>query len=349
MPSTSLPLVNARPRVQVDGRDMPALGATLVEATVHLPANGMGHAELMVGNWGIQPDGTVGFGFEGLRLGSELVIAFGEEPSFRGQITALEERYGDGAPHLVVLAEDALHRLARQRGSQAWSDQSLDDLLHDLARRLALRGDVQVDGASRVWLQHNESLLAFALRLLAPLAVPLRVEGDSLRARPEEPDPRPLRLDAGGNARQVRLIADLAQQPRVAVAQGYDLAAGEVLQGRAEALRPAPEGQTAAALLGTLGWGGDAIRPRPLPVDAAQAEAYARGHLEQVATRFVHGEIVCVDGTALRGGREIELTGVSARLAGRYRVADCWHRFDPLHGLTTRLQVQRPAWPGATR
>lgn len=345
LPSTSTPLVSARPRLRIDGREMPALDGALIDASVHLPAHGMAHAEVTVGNWGTQPDGQIGFAFQGLRLGSELAIEFNGERCFSGQITALEERYGDGAPRLVLLAEDALHRLARQRGSRTWEAQSLDALLQAVATEAGLRSDVRADGAERDWLQHNESLLAFAMRLLAPLALPLRVEGDTLRVRPEEADPQPLRLDAGGNARAVRLIADLAQQPRAAVAPGFDLAAGEPVEGRAEALQPAPSGQTAADLLATLGWGGDAIRPHPMAADAAQAEAYARGHLERTAARFLHGEIVCVDATRLRGGREVELTGVSTRLAGRYRVADCWHRFDGAQGLTTRLQVQRAAWP----
>lgn len=348
MPSTSLPLVNARPRLRIDGRELPALDNALVDLSVHLPAHGMAHAEVTVGNWGVQADGQVGFAFQGLRLGSALVIELDGTPCFSGQITALEERYGDGAPRLVLLAEDALHRLARRRGSRTWAAQSLDAVLQAAAAEVGLRSDVRADTASRDWLQHNESLLAFVLRLLAPLAVPLRVEGDTLRVRPEEADPEPLRLDAGGNARAVRLVADLAQQPRAAVAPGYDLAAGDPVEGRADTLQPAPSGQTAADLLATLGWGGDAIRPHPMPADASQAEAFARGHLERTAARFLHGEIVCVDGARLRGGREVELTGVSTRLAGRYRIADCWHRFDAAQGLTTRLQVQRAAWPEGT-
>lgn len=349
MPSTDTALVSARPKLKIDGRDDATLDAALVEATVHLPANGLAHAEVAVGHWGRLPDGNVGFPFSGLRLGSSLDIELGGQRCFSGQITALEERYGDGAPRLVLLAEDALHRLARDRGSRAWTAQSLDAVLRDLAQRAGLRADVQADGASRDWLQHNESLLAFALRLLAPLALPLRLQDGVLRVRPEEADPSPLRLDAGGRATQVRLIADLAQQPRAALAQGFDIAAGEAVQGRAEQLQPAPQGETAAQLLGQLGWGGDEIRAQPLPRDTQQAEAYARGHLRRQAGRFVHGEIVCVDGSALRGGREVELGGVSSRLAGRYRVADCWHRFDPQHGLTTRLKVERPAWTAGAR
>jgi len=347
LPSTDLAVVSARPRLTVDGQATPALQGAVQALAIHLPADGMAHAELTLANWGVQADGAPGFAFNHLRLGSRLGIQWGDQPGgFEGEITALEERYGDGPPRLLLLAEDALHRLARQRGSRSWEAMSLDSLLQQAAEGAGLQADVQVDGATRDWLQHNESALAFLRRLLAPLAVPLRLQDGKLWARPEAADAQPLTLDAGGNASQVRLIADLAQQPQATVAQGFDLAAGEPLRASASALQPAPAGDTAGRQLRQLGWGGEAIRPHPVPRDQAQAQALADGHLRQLASRFIHGEIVCVGATGLRGGREITLTGVSPRLAGRYRVADCWHHFNNQQGLTTRLQVQRPDWPG---
>lgn len=346
MPSTDLALVSARPSLTVDGQASPALQSAVLALAIHLPADGMAHAELTLANWGVQADGAAGFAFNHLRLGSRLGIQWHDQPGFEGEITALEERYGDGAPRLVLLAEDALHRLARQRASRSWEAMSLDSLLQQAAQGAGLQADVQVDGASRDWLQHNESALAFLRRLLAPLAVPLRLQDGKLWARPEAADTQPMALNAGGNASQVRLIADLAQQPQTTVAQGFDLAAGEALRASADALQPAPTGDTASSQLRQLGWGGEAIRPHPLPRDQAQAQALAAGHLRLLASRFIHGEIVCTGATGLRGGREITLTGVSPRLAGRYRVADCWHHFDNQHGLSTRLQVRRADWPG---
>ena len=348
MPSTDPALVSARPRLTLDGQALPALQAAMLELAIHLPADGIAHAELTLGNWGMQADGTAGFAFNHLRLGSRLGVQWDDQPSFDGEITALEERYGDGPPRLLLLAEDGLHRLARQRGSRSWEAMSLDGLLLQAAQGVGLQADVQVDGATRDWLQHNESPLAFLRRLLAPLAVPLRLQDGKLWAQPEAADAQPLALNAGGNASQVRLIADLAQQPQATVAQGFDLAAGDALHAHAGALQPAPAGDTAASLLRQLGWGGEAIRPHPLPRDQAQAQALAAGHLRRQAQRFIHGEIVCVGATGLRGGREITLSGVSPRLAGRYRVADCWHHFNSQQGLTTRLQVQRPDWPGGS-
>lgn len=343
MPSTEpLPLVSARPQIEVDGQAVDGLDQAVTELLVHLPADGMGHAELTVANWGTQADGRPGFAFGHLRLGSRLQVSWGSQASFDGEITALEERYGDGPPRLVLLAEDRLHRLARERGSRCWEALSLDDVLSQVAQGAGLQADVMVDGTARDWLQHNESLLAFVRRLLAPLDVPLRLQGGQLRARPEEADPDPLPLNAGGNATQVRLIADLAQQPFPTGAQGYDIDAGEPVQASASSLQPAPEGRTALHYLQSLGWPGEAIRPHPLPRDQAQAEQLAQGHLQRQAGRFVHGEVVCLDGTALHGGREVQLSGVSPRLTGRYRVTDCWHRFDAQQGLSTRLKLQRP-------
>ena len=243
MPSTDLALVSARPSLTVDGQASPALQSAVLALAIHLPADGMAHAELTLANWGVQADGAAGFAFNHLRLGSRLGIQWHDQPGFEGEITALEERYGDGAPRLVLLAEDALHRLARQRASRSWEAMSLDSLLQQAAQGAGLQADVQVDGASRDWLQHNESALAFLRRLLAPLAVPLRLQDGKLWARPEAADTQPMALNAGGNASQVRLIADLAQQPQTTVAQGFDLAAGEALRASAESdcLRAAAE------------------------------------------------------------------------------------------------------------
>ena len=55
----------------------------------------------------------------------------------------------------------------------------------------------------------------------------------------------------------------------------------------------------------------------------------------------MHGEIVTSGIPSLRSGREIELSGVSPRMLGRYQVVDCRHRFDS-QGYRTTIRVQRP-------
>lgn len=342
------PFISARPRLRLDGQSRPSLGEALLAAEVRLPLAGMASAELRLLNWGNDPSaGRPGFRFLDIRPGSRLEILMGEEaesPVFDGEVTAIEERYGEGAPQIVLLAEDALHRLARRRASRAFEDLSLDEVVGRVACDAGLAADVSVSPVTGTWYQHNESDLAFLLRLLAPHDVMPRLEGGRLRARDEEPDRQPVALDPARNAERIRLVADLNRQPVALAVHGYNLAADAAADGEARALSPAPGGESGAALATRLGWEGQSVLPHPAPRSQAEAEALAARGFRARARRFVHGEIVCRGEPTLRSGREVELTGVSPRLTGRYRVVDCQHRFDQTNGYSTRIKVQRPDW-----
>lgn len=339
-------LISARPRFRLDGGERSDLDDAVLALQVRLPLAGMASAELRLLNWGNGGGNQPSFRFQDIGLGKRLEIrpGNGDDPLFDGFITAIEERYGEGAPQIVLLAEDALHRLARRRDSRAFEDMSLDAVVRQVAQDAGLQADVNVSSASGTWYQHNESDLAFLLRLLAPHDVAPRLENGQLRAKDEEADRQPVAIDSGANADSIRLIADLNQQPVQVAANGYNLAADSEANGQSGALSPAPRGEAAVDLAGRLGWEGDAVLPHPFPRSQAEAEALAARGFRAQAKRFVHGEIACRGEPTLRAGREVELSGVSSRLSGRYRVVDCQHRFDATHGFTTRLKVQRPDW-----
>ena len=344
MPSTSsAAFVSARPRIRIDGQDKPNLGEAVLSLKVRLPQTGMANAELLVLNWGDTGGSGPGFLFQDLQLGARLDILLGEpadQPAFKGEITALEERYGEGAPQLAILAEDPLHRLARGRASKAFEDMSLDDVVQQIASTAGLSVDVQVSSATGTWLQVNESSLAFLLRLLAPYDVGLRVTDGTLRVKDEEPDPSPRQL----HPERVRLIADLNHQPTGLTVKGYNLKDDAESESSQQNLSPAPSGQTAAQVLGNLSWTSPSTPPHPFARSQSEAEALAKKQFRQKACRFIHGEVTCRDGGSLRSGREIELTGLSPRFNGKYRVIDCQHAFDGTRGFVTQLQVQRPDW-----
>jgi phage protein D len=338
-------LISARPSFRVEGQSRPNLGEALLAAQIRLPLAGMASAEVRLLNWGnagdaAQPD----FQFQALGLGNRLEIGFGDDTVFDGRITAIEERYGEGAPQIVLLAEDALQRLARRRESRAFEDMSLDDVVNQVAQGAGLQADVSVSSLSGTWYQHNESDLAFLLRLLIPHDVSPRLQQGSLRARDEEADREPIAVDSGRNADRVRIIADLNRQPLQVVARGYNLAADSEADSQSDSLSPAPQGETAAGVAGELGWEGESMLPHPFPRSQAEAEALAARGFRARAKRFLQGEIVCRGEARLSSGREIELSGVSPRLTGRYRVVDCQHRFDAATGFSTRIKVQRPDW-----
>ena len=342
--------IHIRPVLKIDGEVRSDLGESLTGMVANLPLNGSAHAEVHLTNWGLGDSGRMpDFLFGDIDLGAAVEILMpenGENRSiFSGEVTALEERYGEGgAPNLVMLLQDRLHRLARSRHSRSFEEQSPDEIVAAIAGEAGLRADVNASTITGSWHQINESDLAFAQRLLGRFDIALRLQDDTVRARPEEPDPEPLHLDALDSATHVRLLADLNHQPTSSRVLGYNPAAAEATDHEADDLTPAPPGVTAADNLNRLGWPGPEIVPQPFARTMAETRAYAESHFRRLAKRFVSGEITCQGEARMHSGREVELGGVSARLRGNYRVVHCVHLFNNESGYDTHLTVHRPDW-----
>jgi len=349
------PLVNARPRVYVREEERPDIAEGLEAMVAELPLAGMSHAELTLIN--LAPSGDAGvpdYPFLDIELGDSLLIDMGmdgdgqstqqEARIFDGQITAIEERHGGGAPKLVLLAEDRLHHLARHRQSRSYEDQTPDDIVRALASDSGLEADVNVSGLQGTYHQINESDLAFLLRLTSRFDVSPRLMEGRLRARAEERDRDPFRLDGQGNAVRIRLLTDLNHQPVETRVLGFNPGTDEPVEGRGDSLQPSPAGRTASDTLRNLGWNGEDVMPQPFAASQGEADAYAQAHFGRRARRFVSGEVRCVGDARLVAGREIDLVNVSPRMEGRYQVIHCLHRFDGQAGYQTVVQVQRPGW-----
>ena len=345
MTENTSPVINARPRFLTDGEVRSDLNTALLDMQLRLPLSGMACLEARFVNWRAnEADGDADFPFREIEFGQTLEVVPGEqgsEPIFSGEITGIEERYGSGAPQVVLLAEDKLHRLARQRHNRAFEEQSIADVIDSIAGEADLRADAEVGDARETWHQLNESNLAFLQRLLGPYDIALRIEGDLLRAKSEEPDSEPAVLHPQNNVRELRIIADLNHQPEKAVVRGFNADADDKVDAENDALTPSLRGTTAADLLSDLGWGVSETFPQPFPRTQAEAEGWASGRFHHRAKRFLHGDILCTGLPTMRSGREVELQGVSPKLQGVYQVVDCRHCFDSSAGYTTRLSVQR--------
>jgi phage protein D len=241
--------------------------------------------------------------------------------------------------------QDKLHRLARKRESRVFEDQTPDDIVQTIASDGGFTADANVSTVTATFHQINESDLAFLTRLAGYFGVTVRLEGDTLRVRPEEPDPEPVQLSPDDSALSVRLIADLNHQYKTTMVRGFNPAADEPVDREISALSSPPDGTTAYQTLDQLGWPGAEIAPQPFPTLAGAAAAFAQAHFDRAARRFVSGEIRCKGEPTLRSGREIELAGVSDRMAGVYQVAHCAHRFDNANGYETHIRVHRAGWP----
>lgn len=346
MTDLAQPFVNARPRFRVQDSARSDLDAALLEMRVHQPLSGMASAELRFVNWrGDSTGASADFAFQTLELGHAIDVLGGADTTlFSGEITALEERHGDGAPQLVVLAEDRLHRLARQRHNRSFENTGIADVVSRVAGEGGLNVSAGLDAVHGSWHQINESNLAFLLRLLEPYDLALRMDGDALRIKREEPDSQPVSLHTQNNVHRLRIIADLNHQPRKVLVRGFDLASDDPVRSDCDSLTPAAQGTSATDTLAELSWGEEEIFPQPLARNRGEAEAWARGRFQHRAKRFLHGDILCTGIAELRSGREIDLRGTSPRLLGKYQVVDCWHAFNAADGYVTRIKVQRSGW-----
>ena len=90
--------------------------------------------------------------------------------------------------------------------------------------------------------------------------------------------------------------------------------------------------------------GGRTSTPVPFARSAGEAEAFAAGHFQRMAERFLTGHVQCLGEPSLRGGREIELSGVSRKLRGTYRISHCTHHFSSTSGYETHLKLHRGDW-----
>ncbi|MEM7422736.1 MAG: contractile injection system protein, VgrG/Pvc8 family, partial [Pseudomonadota bacterium] len=286
-PSATTGFLQARPVLQIDGEEREDLGDAVTATEVHLPLHGRGHAEIHLVDWAngrrVASD---------LALGTVVSVLMGDAsaPVFSGEITGIEERYGDGAPQLVVLAEDPLHRLGRQRHNRRFEAMTLDAVFDQILPDAGLQGDTALGTANATWLQMNESSLAFLMRLASAQGIGLRMHAGMVRAKAEEEDSEPIHLDPDtGTAKTVRIIADLNHQPSSITVRGHDLATGEPISHTVTALTPAPSGPTATAALEAAGWQTESILPHPFARSQSEAEAIAEGQFARAASRFLHG------------------------------------------------------------
>jgi len=339
-------IISARPRLTINGDARPDLDTALLQLSIQLPLAGQSSAEINLQNWGPADSGNSppDFRFADIGFGNDIEIKMseaGEDVVFSGQITGIEERYGDGAPHLVLLAEDGLHRLARQRHSRSFEDTGLSDLVQEIAGEADLDTDINIGAnISGQWLQLNESNMALLQRLLPPIGIWPRLENGALRAKPEEPT-EPVVVSAQDGALQVRIVADLNHQPTEVQVQGYDLAADETVHATNSEPGGSPSGTTAADVLQQLSWEGESPYPQPFAFSQEYADRLASGRFQYNAWRFLHGEVLCRGIPALRSGRYLQLQDVSPRLTGDYRIIHCSHRFDGQNGYQTRMKVNR--------
>ena len=306
-------------RLTVDGQALSADEAGLAWLRVQLSFDGS-HDRAMLGLW---PASRLADAAAGARIAIELGPRDGEEAVFGGQLSARTRQ--PGAVVLEALA--ATVALSRSNRSQAFRNQSVADIVRDLAGSASVD---QVQGTLKLPAYHVDNRRP-VWRHLQDLA---RLVGADLGSAPD-----------GG----LRFVPAAGPGQVLQLHHGADLLHWRLAQGE-------PAEQAEVAAVGAASESGDArwhwLRHDPvgagapatrLPAalatrDGAQAVADSLAARAQRAR--VSGELLLQGRPALRPGQVVELVDLPGASPGKLRVRAVEHTLDGNTGFLTRLQVE---------
>jgi len=347
------PVSNPRPVITIDGQRFDKVDELLLALDMYEQEGGLASLELRFGNIASDADGGAGYAFEDeseIKLGSTVVVAAGDlndsQEIFRGVITGLEAEFLESAPpELLVLAEDRLQQARMARRTALYSDMSVADIVSQVAQRLSLQPQVNGLSASGIWVQLNESDLAFLRRLLRQFDADVQVVADRLEAAPiSEIQRQVIEMELFHDLRSVRFIADLANQVTEVTSSGWNPISGQAVSGSSQGVNLGPgSGRRGAALLRqTLGARSEHVGHINVTTDA-EAQALADTIFDQRARSFVTAEGTAAGHPSIRVGSHLQLRGVSPRFANTYYVVSTHHRYDLQGGYMTDFKAESAA------
>jgi phage protein D len=356
-PVTDTPTAySAHPTVRLNGQENDRLASLIVGVDMTEHAGGLSSLELRLTNVASLQDGGAESAFDAggaLQPGADLVIGAGDVTSpveiFRGAITGIEGVFTeDRAPELVLLAEDAFQKARLARRSKVYENDSLADIVRDVANRHGLTPQISnLDLNFGPQVQMNESDLAFLRRLLSRVDADLQIVGSELHASPRSEIRRGVvEIELGIQLKRVRITADLAEQITKATVKGWDVKAGSSLdaEGQDNALGPG-DGQKGAEVL-TQKFPERTHHIGHLALfNQSEARTVANAVRNDRARRFVRAHGVTEGNPALRVGTHVKVTGVGQWFANTFYVVKARHLFDLKEGYRTEF-IGECAWLG---
>jgi len=341
---------DARPTINIAGKDDPALGLGLLSLLIVDNTSGLYRCEALFGNWGSINNG-IGFLYfdrRTLEFGKTFKVKLASDTIFEGRILGLEAHFPEGrSPELNVLAEDRFQDLRMTRRTRTFTDVSDADVIRQIANEHGLSPDVDLTGPTyKVLAQVNQSDLAFLRERVRAIDAELWMDSSTLRAKLRtKRNGGTLKMSYGNELSEFSVLADLALQRTSVSANGWDVSgkAGLHFEATDSIISGELHGDTSGAniLAAALGQRKESLA-HTVPLTSQEAQAEAEAFFKMCARRFVTGRGIADANSQLRVGSYVDLQGLGPLFNGKYYLSEVKHLFDGICGIRTEFTAERP-------
>lgn len=340
----------ARPSIYIGGQDDSALAQALLQLVISESVQGLYHCEARFGNWG--PKGNsidfMYFDRKKLDFGKPMQIKIDQDKIFDGRISAIEAVFGEArSPEIAVLLEDRFQDLRMTQRTRSFVDVSDSDVMNKIARDYGLRPNIDVSGPTyKVLAQVNQSDLSFLRERARAIDAEIWLDDRNLycKARTKR-NSGTMKLNYGGELREVIVTADLAGQRTSVSVNGWDISGKSPLryEATAQAINTELNGDTSgiSILKSAFGARQEALA-HTVPLSSREAQTQAEAVLRMTARRFVVARGTAQANAKLRVGTYVDLQGLGPLFSGKYYLCSVEHVFDGTQGFRTEFTAERP-------
>lgn len=347
--STTTGIRVSRPSIFVGGQEDLTLAQGLLQMTISESVHGLYHCELKFGNWGpVQNDiGFLYFDRKKIDFGKAVQVKVDGAKIFDGKISAIEGRFGEGCPpEVVVLVEDRLQDLRMTQRTRSFNDVTDADVMNRIARDYGLQAQIDASGPTHKFLyQHNQSDLSFLRERARFVDAEVWVDDRTLycRTRSKRNDGT-LKLNYGGELREITVSADLAEQRSSIIVVGWDVSGKSQIKYEAtdQVLGGELNGDSSgSSILKSAFAARRQVLSHTIPLTSSEAQTEAESVMRMTSRRFLVARGMAQGNAKLNVGTYVDLQGLGPLFSGKYYLAHVKHIFDGLDGFLTEFTAER--------
>jgi hypothetical protein len=347
--ATATGLRIARPSIYIGGQNDTALAQALLQLIISEDVQGLYHCEARFGNWG--PKGnSIGFMYfdrKKLDFGKPMQIKIDQDKIFDGRISAIEANFGEARPpEIAVLLEDRFQDLRMTQRTRTFADVSDSDVMNRIANDYGLQSNIDVSGPSyKVLAQVNQSDLSFLRERARAIDAEIWLDDKTLHCQSRtKRNNGTVKVNYGGELREVTVTADLAGQRTSVKVNGWDISGKSAMT--YEANDQVISGELGSDTSGisilksAFGDRKEALA-HTVPLSSREAQTEAEAVMRMTARRFVIAHGITQADAKLRVGTYIDMQGLGPLFSGKYYLCHVKHVFEGTQGFVTEFSAER--------